>query len=171
MRIRRHRPGCLRPVPYYPHAPSHSGAASSPETLHPMIASPLGYSGMRQGGFTLVELIVVLVILVLAAAIVAPSLISSPSEATTELSRLVGSAREAAVRRGELVLLRADRSGTWQIIAGARPRDEVLMSGRLTDAPADRVELVFSPLGTCGPLAESEPAAGLDPLTCEVVSP
>lgn len=136
-----------------------------------MIASPSGYSGTRQVGFTLVELIVVLLILALAAAIVAPSLISSRSDANTELSRLIGSAREAAVRRGELVILRTGRTGTWQIVAGPPPGDEILMSGQLTDPPADRVELVFSPLGTCGPPAESGPAVGLDPLTCEVVSP
>ena len=135
-----------------------------------MIASPLGFSVTRQFGFTLVELIVVLVILALAAAIVAPSLISSRSEASTELSRLVGSAREAAVRRGEAVLLRTDRAGSWKIIAGAPPREEILKSGQLTDAHADRVELVFSPLGTCGPPAEAAPIVGFDPLICEMVS-
>ena len=138
---------------------------------HLMSAPTLGYAGKQVSGFTLVELIVVLIILALGAAIVAPSLISSPSEATNELSRLVANARDAAVRRGELVLLRTDRTGTWQIVAGAPPRDEILMSGRLSSAPAGGVELVFSPLGTCGPLAETGPAVALDPLTCEVTSP
>lgn len=136
-----------------------------------MKASPLGHAANRQNGFTLVELIVVLVILALAAAIVGPSLISSGSEVNTELSRLVGRAREAAIRRGDLVLLQTDRAGTWQIVAGGTAGGEILISGRLSSAPADRFGLVFSPLGTCSPPAESEPAAGLDPLTCEVVSP
>lgn len=136
-----------------------------------MKPSAFGYSGKRQRGFTLVELIVVLVILALGAAIVAPSLVSSASEASSELSRLVGSAREAAVRRGETVQLRINQSGAWQIIAGAPPQGEILISGRLTDAPVDRLELVFSPLGTCGPAAESGSVVDLDPLTCEVALP
>lgn len=138
---------------------------------YPMIAPPLGYSGNSQSGFTLLELIVVLVILALAAAIVGPSLVSSRSDATTELPRLVGHARKAAVRRGEAVRLQIDRSGAWQIVAGASPGGEILMSGRLTDAPAGRIALVFSPLGTCGPPAEAAPVIAFNPLTCEMLSP
>jgi hypothetical protein len=37
--------------------------------------------------------------------------------------------------------------------------------------PADRVKLVFSPLGTCGHPAESEPGLAFDPLTCEATLP
>jgi hypothetical protein len=44
------------------------------------------------------------------------------------------------------------------------------MSGRLTRPVPNRAELVFSPLATCAPTAESEPAQSLpayDPLSCE----
>jgi Tfp pilus assembly protein FimT len=118
----------------------------------------------------MVEVIVVLVLLTLAAAVVAPSLLSSHSE-SSELTSLVRSAREAAVRRGETVHLRIDQSGAWQVVAGALTGDEILISGRLTNVPADRVNLVFSPLGTCGPTAESVPVLAFDPLTCEVTPP
>ena len=125
----------------------------------------------RRAGYTLTEVIVVLVLLAIATAVVAPSLVSSGSEASSELIRVIGRAREAAVRRGETVHLRIDRSGAWQVVAGAPPGGEILTSGQLTDAPADRVELVFSPLGTCGPPAEAAPVTAFDPLTCETVSP
>ncbi len=112
-----------------------------------------------------------LVLLAIAAAVVAPSLISSRSESSSELIRVVGGAREAAIRRGETVQLRIDQSGAWQAVAGATPQGGILMSGQLIDAPAQRIALVFSPLGTCGPPAESAPVVAFDPLTCEVASP
>jgi prepilin-type N-terminal cleavage/methylation domain-containing protein len=132
-----------------------------------MNASRPGYAGNAQIGFTMVEVIVVLVLLTIAAAVVAPSLLSSHS-ASSELTSLVRSAREAAVSRGETVHLRIDQSGAWQVVAGALTGDEILISGRLTNVPAEPVKLVFSPLGTCGLPAETVPVLAFDPLTCEL---
>ena len=69
---------------------------------------------MRRG-FTLVEMLVVLVLLGLAAALVAPGFINTPAKRTTELVELIGAARDAAVRRGEVVSLHVERSGAWQV--------------------------------------------------------
>ncbi|HEU4681388.1 MAG TPA: GspH/FimT family protein [Gemmatimonadales bacterium] len=135
-----------------------------------MKASGPGYSSNAQTGFTMVEVIVVLVLLTLAAAVVAPSLLPSRSE-SSELTSLVRNARETAIRRGETVHLRIDQSGSWQVAAGALTGDEILISGRLTNVPAHGTKLVFSPLGTCGPPAESETVLAFDPLTCELTPP
>jgi prepilin-type N-terminal cleavage/methylation domain-containing protein len=123
-----------------------------------------------RAGYTLVEVVIVLILLGLAAALVAPSLFVSPPEQSSALQTLVQRSRDASVRRGEVVRLRIDRSGAWQVVAGAPPRRELLMGGRL-GATSSAVELIFSPLGTCAPGVESDPVevlAGLDPLTCEV---
>ena len=124
-------------------------------------------------GFTLLEVVVVLVLLALAAAVVAPSLLSTHPENSSEIPALVGSTRQAAVRRGETVRLRIDRSGAWQAIAGTEPGGDLLMSGRLAGLPASPADLIFSPLGTCAPSIESAPSAALvtDPLTCELRLP
>jgi prepilin-type N-terminal cleavage/methylation domain-containing protein len=134
-----------------------------------MKASGSGHSSSnRRTGFTLVEVIVVLVLLTLAAAVVAPSLLRPRAEAS-ELVSLVRSAREAAVRRGETVHLQIDRSGGWQATTEGSPPTELLMTGQLSDSQG-AVDILFSPLGTCAPTPETLPAqllAGFDPLTCE----
>jgi len=125
-------------------------------------------------GFTLLEVIVVLVLLALAAAIVAPSLLSTHPENSSEIQALVGSTRQAAVRRGETVRLQVDPTGAWQAVAGTEPGGDLLLSGQLASHPASTTDLIFSPLGTCAPSIESVPGealAAFDPLTCEVRSP
>lgn len=122
-----------------------------------------------RAGYTLLEIIVVLILVAIAAAIVGPSLASSRREPGSELATLVTNARGASVRRGEMVHLRIERSGAWQILRGAPP-GALLLSGRLTQPPPSNVELVFSPLGTCAPTVESGPADFLpayDGITCE----
>jgi len=121
-------------------------------------------------GFTLLEVVVVLVLLALAAAVVAPSLLSTRPENASEIQALVGSTRQAAVRRGETVHLRIDRTGAWQAIAGTEPGQDPMMSGQLAGPPASPADLIFSPFGTCAPAVESaadETLAAFDPLTCE----
>ena len=122
---------------------------------------------MRKG-FTLVEMLVVLILLGLAAALVAPALTPARVKQTSELVDLIGAARDAAVRRGALVDLHVERSGAWQIEGGGAG----LATGKVaTPLAAAPFTLVVSPLGSCAFDVRSEAAARairLDPLTCEV---
>jgi prepilin-type N-terminal cleavage/methylation domain-containing protein len=129
-------------------------------------------SPTRQLGYTLLEVIVVLVLLAVAATVVAPSLLPPRPEQSSSLRALMGTAREAAVRRGEMVHLRIGQSGAWRASAGSSAQTEPLMSGRLADS-TEAVDLLFSPLGTCALAPEAiraQTLAALDPLTCEVRS-
>ena len=124
---------------------------------------------VRTGGYTLLEVIVVLILLSIAAAVVAPSLLSPSPDQASSLRAIISNAREAAVRRGEMVRLHIDRSGAWQAIAEGSAPGERLMVGQLSDTRG-AADLLFSPLGTCAPSPETlvAPAfAEFDPLTCE----
>jgi prepilin-type N-terminal cleavage/methylation domain-containing protein len=123
-----------------------------------------------QSGYTLLEVIVVLVLLTIAAALVAPSLLPGRANPSSPVSQLVASARAASVRRGEMIHLRIDRAGNWEARTGNA--SQPLMSGRLSDPPKGAVDLILSPLGTCASSVGSTPIetpTGLDPLTCEAL--
>ena len=112
-------------------------------------------------GYTLIEVLVVLVVMGLAVALVAPSFVTR-RDATSALADLVQRARATAIRRAEAVTLRVDAAGRWD--AGG------LASGTLPQPPAAPVTVIFSPLGSCAPDVASTSAGralGLDPLTCE----
>ncbi len=144
-------------------------------------------------GFTLLELIVVLAILGLGMAIVAPSLVlrsPSPDEA---LQRVVSNARRVATRRAQTVTLVIDANGAWQVVGAGRDEHEVLLAGELDEPPLDDVHLHITPLGLCvsqartagggdrqtvsgeqeagtgnGPPTAAGPAVSFDPLTCSL---
>lgn len=126
---------------------------------------------MRRG-FTLIEVLVVLVLLGLAAALVGPALFSSRSKEEAALVSLVAGARDAAVRRAEVVYLRVETSGTWRVDGDASTADGPLATGRLAPPPPGApFTLIVSPLGSCAFDVRSHAAARsipLDPLTCEV---
>jgi prepilin-type N-terminal cleavage/methylation domain-containing protein len=119
-------------------------------------------------GYTLIEVIVVLVLLTIAAAVVAPSLLAPATDGAGPLVKVVATAREAAVRRGELLRLHVGRSGIWQVTPASG--GETLMTGRLPSMGDGTVDLLFSPLGSCGvpPEATLKTGGEIDPLTCEV---
>ena len=81
-------------------------------------------------GFTLIELIVVLAILSLAAAVTLPALLR-PRSGTTPVQTVIESARDAAARRGETVYLRIDPSGTWRMEGGGSPLESDGAAGRI----------------------------------------
>jgi len=115
----------------------------------------------RRLGFTLVETVVVLVLLALGTALVAPSLLTPGNDQGRPLVGLIAVARDAAIRRAETLRLEVDVSGQWRLTpetpapdAGAAP----LMEGRLEPGSAPLV-LRFSPLGSCAPDAVSFHAA------------
>jgi prepilin-type N-terminal cleavage/methylation domain-containing protein len=126
-----------------------------------------------RAGFTLLELLVVLVLMGLAAALVAPALLA-PRHEHDELGALLVKAREVAARRGQTISLRITAAGRWQIQGATDPREGVLATGQLQPALAFPVALIVSPIGTCALDASAEPAArvvALEALTCGIRAP
>jgi prepilin-type N-terminal cleavage/methylation domain-containing protein len=127
-----------------------------------------------RSGFTLVELLVVLVVMGLMVGLVAPAVVprSAPDERGS-LAPVIRFAREAAVRRSEIVHLRIDASGAWRV-DGTSSDDGPLASGRIDRYGGAAATLIASPIGTCAFDVRSSRTAKafqLDPLTCELRSP
>src|SRR5438477_10816665 len=75
----------------------------------------------HRSGFTLIEIVVVLILMGLVAVLVAPALFPRHHDQSA-LNALLVSAREGAARRGEVVYLHIDPTGEWWMEAGAEPR-------------------------------------------------
>ncbi len=123
-------------------------------------------------GVTLIEMVVVLVLIGMTAALAAPALLR-PARAESGVRELVSAAREAAIRRGETVYLRIGTSGEWRIEGSASAVPEVLLSGRVDPFLEHTLTVLLSPTGSCALDAPSAMTAGdirLDPLTCEVAA-
>ena len=118
----------------------------------------------NRSAFTLVELLVVLVVLGLASALVAPGLIFPEPADTPPVDRLLRGAVDLAGAREQTVELVVDDGGAWRIEAGAPA--ETLERGRL-DYDGPPFALSVSPLGTCGARPGLDPPFAFDPLTCE----
>lgn len=130
-RLRPPRPGSVRPPP---------GTVSAPAA--------------RRGGFTLLEVMVVLTMAGLAAAVVAPRLDAllepGPRAPAEELADAYRQARELATSRSATATVTVDpRSGAWRLFEGSTGRDEAAVAGGnlLTDRPDTRLA------GTGGRLA------------------
>src|SRR2546425_2610395 len=124
-------------------------------------------------GFTLVEMLVVLILMGLAAALVAPARLA-PHRRGVTLSDLVASARETAARRGEVLHLTIEPTGQWRLEGGANTLDGTLAAGRVEPFLATPVTLIVSPLGSCAfdvRTASAASALALEPLTCEIRTP
>jgi prepilin-type N-terminal cleavage/methylation domain-containing protein len=124
----------------------------------------------QSGGFTLIEMLVVLVLLGMAAALAAPAL-RSLDPPRPALSSLIPGARDAAARRGETVYLRIAKSGEWRMEGAASSGAGPLATGRVDPFPGLPLTIIVSPLGSCAfDLRSTEAARSirLDPLTCKV---
>src|SRR2546428_13757567 len=75
----------------------------------------------HRSGFTLIEIVVVLILMGLVAVLVAPALFPRHHDQSA-LNALLVSAREVAARRGEVVYLHIDPTGEWRMEGGAAPR-------------------------------------------------
>jgi prepilin-type N-terminal cleavage/methylation domain-containing protein len=141
------------------------------------LVTQLDYSSrMRRhaarGAFTLIELIVVLVIMALATALVAPALLRPLRDDGAHLVAIVASARETAAARGEIVYLRFDPSGDWHIEGGGSSLEGTVMHGRMHPLSRSPLTLIVAPTGSCAfDVASSAAAAAavtLDPLSCDL---
>ena len=117
----------------------------------------------NRSGITLVELVVVLVVLGLTSALVAPALIFPEPAASDPWSPALAAAVEAAASREQTVRLVVERDGRWWLAASGEL--DPVGEGSL-DVSAPPFVLAVSPLGSCGPLPGSAPPFPLDPLTC-----
>ncbi len=127
-----------------------------------------------RSGFTLLEVLVVLILMGLAAGLAAPALVQPRRTEDSTLPTLIARARGVAVSRGEIVYLRIAPTGRWHLQGAASLREGDLAQGRLEGFQGGDITLVFSPIGTCAPdvrSARGTQAVTLDPLTCEVRSP
>jgi prepilin-type N-terminal cleavage/methylation domain-containing protein len=124
------------------------------------------------GGFTLLELVVVLVVLALAAALAVPALSRMPGHRESELKSLVLGSREAAARRGETVYLSISASGSWKMEGAGSATGGPIQSGQVDPFPGVPLTLIVSPVGSCGFDARSAKASSairLDPLSCTLL--
>ena len=124
------------------------------------------------GGFTLLELVVVLVLLALAAALAAPVLSRRAGHRESGLESLILGSREAAARRGETIHLSIAASGSWKMEGAGSTADGPIHSGRVDPFPGLPLTLIVSPVGSCGFDARSARAAStirLDPLACTLL--
>ncbi len=128
--------------------------------------------GMRRG-YTLIEMLVVIAILGLAAAIVLPALVRSRLGAPS-LQTVIDHARDAAARRGELIYVRIEPTGAWHLEGAGSPLELALASGRVAPLAREALTLLVSPAGTCAFDVRSAAAGrafAIDPLTCTVGRP
>jgi Tfp pilus assembly protein FimT len=109
----------------------------------------------RPKGFTLLEITVILVLLAVAAAVVAPVFRRDPSP-NDDLRTLVAGARELAVRRSQSLVLRVDERGAWRLT----PAGDTTSLGVGTIDPASRaIRIRVTQLGAC---FNEGPAAAVD---------
>ena len=145
-----------------------------------MPATPPSQSLPVRRGVTLLELLVVLVLMGLAAAVVAPTLVRSgpprlddetDGDAARDAGALVANARRTAIRRGEPLRLRLASDGVWALVSF---RDGgVISTGRtgVDSSEARALDLRIDAMGGCIPsgaydvrLQAAERA--FDPLVC-----
>jgi len=124
----------------------------------------------RTRGYTLIEVLVVLVLMGVAAALVVPAFRAPPRDGG-QLTNVLLRARALAARRGEVMYLRVSASGNWILDGGATPLERDLAHGTLEPFARVPTTVIISPLGSCAMDASSAAAVGslpLNSLTCEV---
>lgn len=118
-------------------------------------------------GVTLLELLIVLVLMTVAAALVLPAFGARPASAETAQARVIAAARRTAIRRAEPLRMRMFADGAWSIRS---QRDGALVdSGSVHEAlPAS--DVLVDPLGSCIPVGQSTGVMTFDPLSCAMVA-
>lgn len=121
-------------------------------------------------GLTLIEVLIVIAILAIAAAIVYPNIVRRDAPATLSEAQLIEQAKALAIAREEPVRLSIHLDGTWEIVSDAAPGTSALAVGHLVEAPAHGVELRVTELGTCFTVRDDRRIEGpaIDAVSCTI---
>jgi len=122
-------------------------------------------AGSARAGFTLIELVVVLLLAGIAITLVGPSIISRPGNSATLLQQSVNTARNAALDLSQSVQLEIKSDGSWLVAVPKTGRVLNTGSGLPTSSS---LRLNVSPLGDCLHFAGNGNYS-IDPLTCRIV--
>ena len=117
---------------------------------------------MRRG-VTLLELLIVLILMGITAALVVPAFVQRPAAPEAANVALLASARRLAIRRAEPLRLRMSANGDW-MVTGVR-NGVVVDSGHVRDSLL-ATEVLVDALGGCVPMNGNTSLAGFDPLVC-----
>ena len=111
---------------------------------------------------SLLELLVVLTLMGVAGALVAP--VFRPRSLAPEHNEtaIIATARQAAVRRAEPLRLRLAANGSWSIVA---QRDGAMVDSGHVAAQLPALDLLVDALGGCVPVPQSQ-TRDFDPLSC-----
>ena len=128
------------------------------------LPSPYLAPAFPRRGVTVLELLIVLTLMGVASALVAPVFARrAPAPGSVE-APIVAAARHAAIRRAEPLRLRMSANGAWSIVA---QRDgAVVDSGHVLDA-LPTTDLLLDALGGCVPSPQVRGRA-FDPMTCSL---
>ena len=136
---------------------------TSPRSVRDCDAVALPNSSSVHRGVTLLELLIVLTLMGIAATLVVPALARPVRAPEAASDSLVASARRTAIRRAEPLRVRVAPDGAWDVVT--QRNGAVIDSGHVQDSlPA--LELLLDALGGCVPVARTATAASYDPLTC-----
>ena len=112
-------------------------------------------------GFTLLEIVVTLVLLGLAAAMVAPAF-RRDSSPEGDTRTVIAGARESAVRRAQTLILSVDDRGAWRLTPVG---DTTSLGAGVLPVTGEPLTLRISPLGACFH-EEASFAKGWDAIAC-----
>lgn len=118
-------------------------------------------------GVTLLELLIVLTVMGIAAALVTPMLTLPRAPDSSDAEAIVTRARQLAISRSEGLHVQITADGFW-IVRTFRSR-ESLDSGRTNGLVVPR-EFAVDALGSCVPTTAGVTGQAFDPLACRLVS-
>ena len=134
-----------------------------PEVLH----RP---SSRNARGFTLLEILVVLILLGVASTLVVPAFPDLPREEKHALDEVIDAARGLAVRNASTVTLAFGPDGRWTASQSNGSALSELPGGTIDQTDGPRIRLRISPLGGCSldGVPPTEPPFTFDPVRCRL---
>ena len=126
------------------------------------LPSPFSAPVPPRRGMSLLELLVVLTLMGVAGALVAPVLRQRAVEPERTDAALIAVARQAAVRRAEPLRLRLFENGSWSLVA---QRDGALLDSGTVAGALPASDVLLDPLGGCVPASQAR-AREFDPISC-----